>query len=68
MKSRENFKISLEEFASRGQVIVAQQSEISFSKALEQLRRLKANSNVEHSSKKSRKSGNKPENAVFSGS
>jgi len=46
MSSGHNFKISLEELASKGQRIVAQRSEISLSKALEQVRLLKENSKV----------------------
>jgi hypothetical protein len=54
MKSGKNFKISFEELASRGSKIIAQRSEISFEKALEQVQRLKANSKVGQPSKKSR--------------
>jgi len=53
MRSERNFKISLTELAYRGQQIVAQRSEISLSKALEQVQLLKVNSKVGQSSKKS---------------
>jgi hypothetical protein len=51
---RKNFKISLEELASKGETIIAPQSEISLSKALEQVQLLEANSKVTQFSKKSR--------------
>jgi hypothetical protein len=54
MKSAKNFKISFEELSSRGSRIIAQQSEISFAEALEQIQRLKANSKIGQSLKKSR--------------
>jgi len=54
MKSKNNFNISFEELASKGQQIVAQRSEVSLSEALEQIQLLKANSKVEQSSKKDR--------------
>lgn len=54
MKSGQNFKISLEELAQKGQPIVAQRSEISLLKALEQVRLLKENSKVGQLLKKSR--------------
>jgi hypothetical protein len=54
MKSAKNFKISLEELASKGRKIIAQQSEISLSKALKQVQLLKENSKIGQFSKKSR--------------
>jgi len=54
MTSEKNFKISFEENSRRGALILAQQSEISFAKALAQVQLLKANSKVRQSSKKSR--------------
>ena len=54
MKSGKNFKISFEELSSRGREIIAQQSEISLLKALEQIELLKKNSKVGQSSKKGR--------------
>lgn len=54
MKAAKNFKISLEELSSKGSKIIAQRSEISLAKALEQVQLLKANSKVGQSSKKSR--------------
>jgi hypothetical protein len=54
MKPVKNFKISLEEMSLRGKKIIAQQSEISFTKALAQIELLKKNSKVGQSSKKSR--------------
>jgi hypothetical protein len=44
----------VEELASRGQRIIAQRSEISLSKALEQVRLLKEHSKVAQLSKKNR--------------
>ena len=46
MKSGKNFKISLEEMSLKGKKIIAQQSEISFAKALAQIQLLKKNSKV----------------------
>lgn len=54
MKSGKNFKISLEEMSSKGKMIIAQQSEISFAKALAQIQLLKENSKVAQSAKKNR--------------
>jgi hypothetical protein len=54
MKSGKNFKISFEELSSKGEKIIAQQSEISLMKALAQIQLLKANSKVGQFSKKSR--------------
>jgi len=54
MKSGKNFKISLEEMSSKGKKIIAQQSEISFAKALAQIQLLKKNSKVAQLSKKNR--------------
>jgi len=54
MESEKNFKISLEEMSLKGKKIIAQQSEISFAKALAQIKLLKENSKVAQSSKKSR--------------
>jgi hypothetical protein len=54
MKSAKNFKISLEEMSLKGKKIIAQQSEISFTEALEQIQRLKANSKVGQSLMKSK--------------
>ena len=54
MKSGKNFKISLEEMSLKGRKIIAQQSEISFAKALAQIELLKKNSKVAQPSKKSR--------------
>ena len=48
MKSGKNFKISLEEMSLKGKKIIAQQSEISFAKALAQIQLLKENSKVQH--------------------
>ena len=54
MKSGKNFKISLEEMSLKGKKIIAQQSEISFAKALAQILLLKKNSKVAKLSKKNR--------------
>jgi hypothetical protein len=54
MKSGKNFKISLEEMSLKGKKIIAQQSEISFAKALAQTQLLKKNSKVAQLSKKNR--------------
>jgi len=54
MKSGKNFKISLEEMSLKGKKIIAQQSEISFAKALAQIQLLKKNSKVAPLSKKNR--------------
>jgi len=54
MKSEKNFKMSFKELAEKGQKILAQQSPITLEKALAQVQRLKANSKVGQSSKKSR--------------
>ncbi|SEP44731.1 hypothetical protein SAMN05660816_06244 [Niastella yeongjuensis] len=54
MKSGKNFKISLEEMSLKGKKIIAQQSEISFAKALAQIQLLKKNSKVAQLSKKNR--------------
>jgi hypothetical protein len=53
MKSGKNFKISLEENSRKGKSMLAQQSGISYAKALEQVELLRANSKVGQSSKKS---------------
>jgi hypothetical protein len=47
-----NFKISLEEMSLKGKKIIAQQSEISLSKALAQIQLLKANSKINNKFKK----------------
>jgi len=49
-------KISLLELSLKGAKILAQQSEISFVQAFQQVQRLKKTSNVSQSLKKSRKS------------
>ncbi len=54
MESEKNLNISFQELALRTREIIAQRSEISFAKALEQVQLLKANSKVGQSSKKSR--------------
>jgi hypothetical protein len=54
MKSGKNFKISLEEMSMKGKKIIAQQSEISFAKALAQIQLLNKNSKVAQLSKKNR--------------
>jgi len=54
MKSEKNFKMSFKELAEKGQKILAQQPPITLEKALAQVQRLKANSKVGQSSKKSR--------------
>jgi hypothetical protein len=51
MKSGKSFKISLEEMSFKGKKIIAQQSEISFAKALAQIQLLKKNSKVAQLSK-----------------
>ena len=48
-------KISLREMSLRGNRILAQQSETSFAKAMQQVNRLKKTSKVNPSLKKSRK-------------
>ncbi len=55
MKSENNFKISLTELSFKGQRILAQQSATTLSKALAQVQQLKANSKVDYSLKKTRK-------------
>ena len=51
---RKKLQISLEELALKGRKIIAQQSEISLSKALKQVQLLKENSKIGQFSKKSR--------------
>lgn len=53
-ESKKNYRISLEELSLKGRKIIAQQSEISYAKALAQIQLLKANSKVEQPLKKSR--------------
>lgn len=48
-------KISFQEMALRGVEVLAQQPKITFSQAVEQAQRLKENSKVHSSSKKSKK-------------
>jgi len=54
MKSAKNFKISLAELSLKSKKIIAQQSEISFARALAQIQLLKENSKVGQLSKKNR--------------
>jgi uncharacterized protein YfeS len=48
-------KISLQELSLRGAMIIAQQPEISYAQAFQQVQRLKKTSKVKHSLKKSRR-------------
>ena len=52
MIPEKNLKISFEELSLRGKKIIAQQPEISYAQALEQVQRLKKNSKVNQLSKK----------------
>jgi hypothetical protein len=54
MKSGTNWKISFMELSFRNSRILAQQSEISFAQAIQQVQRLKGTSKVNDTSKKSR--------------
>ena len=54
MISDKKLKISLQEMSSRGQKIIAQQSETSYLQAKQQVEQLKRDSKVSNSSKKSR--------------
>jgi len=52
----DKMKVSFEEMSLRGKLIIAQQSEIHYADALQQVQRLKKISKVTHSLKKSRRS------------
>ncbi|MCU0405300.1 MAG: hypothetical protein MUE99_12215 [Chitinophagaceae bacterium] len=54
MKSTENWKVSFREMSLKNRQILAQQSEISFVHAIQQIQRLKKTSKVNNSLKKSR--------------
>lgn len=54
MIPEENLKISFMELSLRGAKILAQQPEISFSAALQQIQWLRKNSKVQQSSKKNK--------------
>jgi hypothetical protein len=54
MKSEKNFKISLTENDRKGRLMLAQQSETSYEKAMAQIQLIKASSKVGQSSKKHR--------------
>jgi uncharacterized Zn finger protein len=54
MIPEKDLNISLKELSSRGKKIIAQQSEISYAEALEQVQRLRKTSKVNPEQKKSR--------------